>query len=292
VTLSIGLPVWNGEIFLEGAIRSILEQTYGDFELIISDNASTDRTAEICRSFDDSRIVCHCQSENRGAAWNFNHVFELSRGEFFKWAAHDDLLAPNHFERCMEALLTDSEAILSYTGVQAVDEQGQELGSFGATTELTGARPHRRFHEMILKQHPCYHIFGIFRSSALRRSRLIGPYMASDRVLLAQLSLMGPFHLVPEDLFFWRRHSQQSIRFIKTPLSYTRWFNPDSNAQCVFPNWRLLREYASVVAEADIGLVDRLGCWTWLAAWPFRYAPWLGVDPLRCTRIATDDPLC
>ena len=89
---------------------------------------------------------------------------------------------------------------------------------------------------MILKQHPCYHIFGIFRSSALRRSRLIGPYMASDRVLLAQLSLMGPFHLVPEDLFFWRRHSQQSIRFIKTPLSYTRWFNPGSNARCVFPN--------------------------------------------------------
>lgn len=287
--LSIGLPVRDGERYLEGAVRSILEQTNGDFELIISDNASEDRTPEICRSFDDSRIVYHRQAKNLGAAWNFNHVFELSRAEYFKWAAHDDLLAPNHFERCIEALENDPQAVLSYTGVQSINEVGERLGSLEMTTELTVAKPHIRFHEMILKPHPCTHIFGFFRSSVLRRSRLIGPYMASDRVLLAQLALMGHFRIVPEDLFFWRRHSQQSIRFIKAPLSYTRWFDPDSSARHVFPNWRLLREYASVVAEADLSLESRLSCWAWLAVWPIRYAPWLGVDTLRSSRIAPND---
>ncbi len=290
--LSVGLPVWNGERFLEGALHSILEQSFGDFELIISDNASTDRTAEICHSFDDSRIVYHHQPENRGAAWNFNRVFELANGEFFKWTAHDDLLAPNYFERCIDALHADPEAVLSYTGVQSIDEEGQQLGSFGATTDVTVDSPHIRFREMILKQHPCHHVFGVFRSSALRRSPLIGPYMASDRVLLAQLALMGRFQYVPEILFFWRRHSKQSIRFIKTPRSYTHWFDPNSQAKLIFPNWRLVKEYASVVEKADLSLKDRLGCWTWVAVWPVRYAPWLGVDILRCARVAVDDPLC
>jgi len=271
-------------------MRCILAQSFGDFELVISDNASTDRTAEICHSFDDSRIVYHRQDENRGAAWNFNRVFELCQGELFKWAAHDDLVAPSFFQRCTEALLADPEAVLAYTGVHSIDEDGKQLGSIGATTSVTDGRPHRRFQVMILKQHPCHHIFGIFRASALRRSRLIGPYMASDRVLLAQLALMGRFQYIPQDLFLWRRHSQQSIRLIKTPLSYTHWFDPSSSARVIFPNWRLLKEYASVVAEADLSLRDRLGCWTWLAAWPVRYAPWLGVDTLRCARIAPDDP--
>ena len=125
--LSVGLPVWNGEEFLEGAIRCILAQSFGDFELVISDNASTDRTAEICHSFDDSRIVYHRHEENLGAAWNFNRVFELCRGEFFKWAAHDDLVAPSYFQKCIDALHDDPEAILAYTGVHSIDENGQQL---------------------------------------------------------------------------------------------------------------------------------------------------------------------
>src|SRR5688572_10868700 len=96
--VSIGLPVYNGENYLAEAIDSILAQTFEDFELIISDNASTDRTQEICEAYaaKDGRIRYYRSEVNKGSAWNFNRVFELARGEYFKWAAHDDYIAPEY----------------------------------------------------------------------------------------------------------------------------------------------------------------------------------------------------
>src|SRR4051794_3298661 len=91
--LSIGLPVYNGENFLAHAVDSILAQDFRDFELIISDNASTDRTAEICRGYaeSDPRVRYVRFETNQGGSRNFCYVFELARGEYFKWAAHDDV---------------------------------------------------------------------------------------------------------------------------------------------------------------------------------------------------------
>ena len=91
--VSIGLPVYNGQEFLEETLHSILNQTFNDFELIICDNASTDRTAEICRSFAkrDRRIRYYRNEINLGAAKNFNGVFFLARGEYLKWSDNDDL---------------------------------------------------------------------------------------------------------------------------------------------------------------------------------------------------------
>ena len=93
--VSIGMPVYNGEKYLEEAIQSILAQTYSDFELVISDNASTDKTQEICLEYAarDSRVRYHRNEKNLGAAPNYNRTFELSTGQYFKWADYDDLLA-------------------------------------------------------------------------------------------------------------------------------------------------------------------------------------------------------
>ena len=112
--LSIGMPIYNGDEFLKEAIESLLNQTFEDFEIIISDNASTDQTQQICRYYADldPRIRYYRCKENLGAAWNYNRVFELSYGEYFKWAAHDDYCAPSFFERCVEALDRDRNIIL------------------------------------------------------------------------------------------------------------------------------------------------------------------------------------
>jgi len=93
--LCIGLPVYNGEEYLAQAVESVLGQTFDDFRLIISDNASTDGTEEICRSYAqrDSRVEYHRVGENRGAAWNFNRVVGLADSEYFQWATHDDVWA-------------------------------------------------------------------------------------------------------------------------------------------------------------------------------------------------------
>ena len=115
--VSIGLPVYNGEPFLSETIDAILAQTFKDFELIICDNASTDDTERICRRYAarDKRISYYRQHHNIGAAGNFNRVFNLSSGEYFKWAAHDDLIAPEYLARCVEILERDRSVVLCHS---------------------------------------------------------------------------------------------------------------------------------------------------------------------------------
>ena len=124
--LSVGLPVYNGEIYLAQSIESLLGQTYEDFELIISDNASTDATADICRSYakQDSRIRYVRQPRNIGLAPNHNFVFAESRGELFKWAASDDLYGRDLLQRCVEALDEHPEVVLAHAWEAAIDESG------------------------------------------------------------------------------------------------------------------------------------------------------------------------
>ena len=100
------MPVYNGEEYIALAIRAVLDQTFSDFELIISDNASEDRTEDICREFAslDSRIRYYRNSENIGTAGNNNRLLELARGEFFRWSNADDLFAPRFHELCLKAL--------------------------------------------------------------------------------------------------------------------------------------------------------------------------------------------
>ena len=108
--LSIGMPVFNGEKYIRCALDSILSQTYKDFELVISDNASTDKTESICLKYkeQDNRIRYYRNKKNIGAPSNYNRVFLLSSANYFKWAAHDDMIAPEYIEKCMEILENDS----------------------------------------------------------------------------------------------------------------------------------------------------------------------------------------
>src|SRR5262245_44673342 len=110
--VAIGMPVWNGEKCVAEAIESIRAHTFGDFQLLVSDNASTDATEEICRGYAarDGRIRYIRQDRNIGAAPNHNYVFRHSTGEYFKFAAHDDVLAPRFIEECIAVLDADSGA--------------------------------------------------------------------------------------------------------------------------------------------------------------------------------------
>src|SRR5687768_11197719 len=135
--LSIGLPVYNGERYLQGAIESLLSQTFDDFELIICDNASTDRTQSICTAFAarDPRVRYFRNDRNVGAAGNFNLAFRRSRGRYFKWAAHDDLHEPDYLARCVAALDADPSAVLCQTATRVIDPVGSEVPT------LPGGRP-------------------------------------------------------------------------------------------------------------------------------------------------------
>jgi glycosyltransferase involved in cell wall biosynthesis len=129
--VTIGVPVFNGESFLAETLDSLLNQTFSDFEVVISDNASTDRTEEICRAYTarDPRVRYCREVVNRGAAWNHNRVFELARGEYFKWNSADDLCAPEFLARCVAALDRDSAAVTAVSETVEIDERGKRLQS-------------------------------------------------------------------------------------------------------------------------------------------------------------------
>src|SRR5215470_5950299 len=145
--VSIGLPVYNGAHFLKEALDALLSQTFGDFELIISDNASTDGTQEICRAYAsiDRRIRYYRHEQNRGAAWNHNNVFRLSTSEYFKWAAHDDVCAPQYLERCVKVLDHTHVTVLCYTQSIIIDEHGKHLRHYSARCGVRSPRPYERF---------------------------------------------------------------------------------------------------------------------------------------------------
>ena len=154
-TISIGLPVWNGARYLADAIESILSQTFTDFELIISDNASTDDTAQIAQNFAerDRRIRYHRNEENIGGARNENLTFELSRGRYFRLSAYDDLVEPTLLERCVETLEQDPDAVLCFPETLVIDERG-EVTHAEANTRGTASSPSQRFRETCIPRLP------------------------------------------------------------------------------------------------------------------------------------------
>lgn len=283
--VSIGLPVYNGERFLPEALDSLLDQTFEDFELIISDNASTDRTEQICRAYAtrDERVRYYRKETNIGAGGNFNSVFELSSGEYFKWAACDDVCEPSFIERCVEALDRDLDVVVAYTKVKIVDENTHVVELYGFDVNADRGRPHQRLKNQI-RGHQCYEIFGVIRRSALAKTPLMGNYFAGDAVLLVRLGLLGKLREINEFLFLSRNHGEQSQVLKKDVQSYTAWFNPDAGGRVTFPYWRVLTEYVKSVHRSSFPVSERLCCYLHIAGWCGARIRHLMRDLLRAAR--------
>lgn len=276
--VSIGLPVFNGEKYIKQALDSILAQTYQNFELIISDNASTDETQQICREYakKDSRIRYYRNAKNIGAARNFNRVFELSSGEYFKWAAYDDVLAPEFLSRCISVLDQDSSVVLCHSKTGCIDENGVFLGIDDHETINDLRKPHERF-GVILNRNLCWMIFGVIRADVLRMTRLMGDYIRADWNLLAEISLYGRLYEVPEVLFFRRHHRQAYTNkyYLSGPIilpDYQRqlnWWagNRKKASRIILPHWKTCLEYFRSVKRAPLKWRERLLCYQQISRW-------------------------
>ncbi len=259
--VSIGMPVYNGDRYLEEALTSILEQTVEDFELIICDNASTDRTEEICRRFarSDGRIRYSRSPENIGAARNFNRAVMLARGEYFKWAAHDDLCAPAFLDRCLGELDRDPEVVIAYPRAVVIGANAETIKPYDIDLRADVPSPSKRF-QSILEGHKCFEIFGVIRRDILLKTPLIGAFSHGDGVLLAELALHGRFREIPEYLFFGRRHSRQSMAMLGDYRRYAVWFNPELKNRMVFPYWRMQYEHLRSILRARLPTEERWRC--------------------------------
>jgi glycosyltransferase involved in cell wall biosynthesis len=278
--VSIGLPVYNGENYLALAIGSLLGQSYQDFELIISDNASADRTEEICRAYAarDGRIRYYREAENRGAAWNFNRLVGLARGEYFKWAAHDDLCAPRFLQRCVDRLDRDPDLVLCFSRTAVIDQSGRlvedkladphrrNFQGISAASEARrvmlgdSAKPHQRYRGVLLESLRCYEVFGVIRASAMRRTGLHRPYNGGEKVFLAELSLLGRFAEIDEVLFYSRWHDQR-FSANRSAVAQALHMNPAAGRRFAWP--RQVRSswgYLSILGRMPLTFVQRCLC--------------------------------
>ena len=270
--VGIGLPVYNGEKHLAFALDSILAQTYGKFELIISDNASTDRTEEICRQYAnrDRRIRYLRNSQNLGAARNFNRVFELfSGGKYFRWNAHDDLIDPTFLQKCVQALEESPSASLAFPRRRYITwEQGRVIGSAwesvaGASTEdgLAPGRPINRLESFdninfaaVLRLYggwfPLF-AFALFPTELVRKTHLLGSFPGADRILVAELAMLGEFVEVPEELYFQRLHPASNWTMRKNLQEEAEWFDPRAKAP-QHPKLGLYLHYLKAIHRSPI----------------------------------------
>lgn len=288
-TLSIGLPVYNGERYLRTALDSLLAQDFHDFELIISDNASTDGTSAICREYADrdARIRHYRNEKNIGASGNYNRLVELARGEFFKWAAHDDVCLPGLLRRCMEAIQpAPVSVVLAYPRAILIDEAGRAIGPAPDRADADSEHPHRRLGRCLFYVQTGHPLWGVIRLQALRQTRLMG-CLLSDFVLLAELALRGRIREVPEVLFQLRIHRNNAAKRLIRPRDLLLWHDPSkTNESLWLPEWvRLRREYLRAVRHAALPPGEALLCgatilgtpvWRGVLRWTGPVRGWLG----------------
>jgi glycosyltransferase involved in cell wall biosynthesis len=268
--VSVGIPVYNGERYLGETIESILAQTFTDFELVISDNASTDRTEAICRTFSsrDPRIKYFRNQDNIGGSKNFARAFELSRAPYFKWAAHDDLCGPTLLENCLKILEENSAVVVCYPSIGFVDQTGAIVGHHDPCCNLRSPLPSERVRNFLFSAKTnCLPMFGLIRRDALKKTLLLAPYISSDQILLLQLALLGEFYEERECAFFFREHPDRSIWKYNSFAAYAQWHDPTRKSRIHLPRWRLAVEFFRSVAAADIPWHERRDCFVSVLKW-------------------------
>jgi glycosyltransferase involved in cell wall biosynthesis len=259
--VSIGLPVYNGEKFIRRALDSLLAQTFSEFEIIISDNASEDTTREICLEYakHHRKIRYYRNETNIGAALNFNRVFELSsKGEYFKWATFDDYWDPMYLKKCVDVLERKPSVVLCSCIEEFFPDQGitfpfsaRFIEAFSKPIGVTSTKAYERFHQMIWTSSRVDPAYSMIRTSILRKTRLMCTAVRPDEILGAELSLYGPFWHIPETLQYRRRHA--SRHFTET----LKRNEPECTPQSACRYLRHVFELLKVVNRAPVNNIEK-----------------------------------
>ncbi len=278
--LTIGLPVHNGQAFIGACLDSLLAQSFGDFEIVVGDNASTDATRDIYEEYatKDRRITVIRNARNLGAAGNFNMLARECRSKYFKWAAADDLLHRDYLARCIAVLENSDTTVLCHSKTIPIGSDGNPLPQDPVTHEFMaeygkirlGESPMPlgaaeevgdRFRSVAITMIRCFDIFGVIRNSALESSNLFGPYYGCDRVLLIELAMKGRFHRIDEPYFFKREHADQSSN-LADEREKQEWISSSSRRPLPFV---IPREIIARVLRSDLSAAQRARClWIYL----------------------------
>lgn len=246
--VTVGMPVRNCERHLAQAIESVLAQSLSDFELIVSDNASTDATSSIVRRYmqRDARIRYQRFDVNQGVSPNWNAVALAARGRYFKWQAGTDAMAPDLLEECVGVLRTRPDVVLAFARTRWMGDDGELLETCDKDFAVLGDSPAQRFAQVARDLSINNQInAGVIRMDALRHTRLLGKFPTDDLVLMAELALLGKIVLLPQELFHRRTGADVSTPN-RTPLQTALHHNPRaSRASRFLPVRRQAARYAA-----------------------------------------------
>ncbi|MBV8051769.1 MAG: glycosyltransferase family 2 protein [Acidobacteriaceae bacterium] len=269
-TVTVGIPVYNGDNYLAETLDSVLTQTFQDFEIVIADNGSTDGTQKICQDYaaKDPRIHHHRSEVNLGVTRNFKRTVGFSSGKYFMFLAHDDKLAPTFLEACVAALDAHPDVVLCYPKAIEIDTQGNALYKKEQFLDADSPHPHKRFRQMIRMDHNCETLFGLTRADVLKKTCIHAPLPDGDRIMLAEISLYGKYYRVPDYLFLHREHPVRTLnvyptRFDRLPL----YLEPHQYGKLILPHFAEFFEYLRCIRNAPLSFAERLACYGEMLRW-------------------------
>lgn len=256
--VSIGLPIYNEEFFLRDTLDSLLAQDYSNIEIVISDNASTDQTEDICRDyanrFPEIRYIRF--DTNKGQGKNFNKVLSESEGEFFMWASGHDLWSPNFISACLKKLNLNEDAIVAVPSCEWIDGNGKVMEKKSGFSDTSGMDPIARYFTMFWgNMHPAY---GLMRTNIIK-TWPIREIIGEDLIMMTFLALKGDF--VHAENALW---SRREFRFEK---SYTerlkRYKKGDQKVAMtmtdkLFPFAKLIYYLFTTVLQSEIPLFSKM----------------------------------
>jgi len=266
--VSIAVPAYNCEKYISQSLDSLLGQTYGDFELVISDNASSDGTQEICRRYVamDKRVRYIRRTENIGGPGNFRYVFAQCSGQYHKWSTADDFWHPQFLEEAVAVLDGRPDVVLCYPKTRLIDASGAPLSDYEDRLDLADDSPRARFRALYELIGLCNAHLGLIRREAMLQTRLIAAHKASDVDFLGELALLGKFKLLPA-VRFYRRFHQDSSSWARDDKEHQQLYYDPGHRSEGSDTWRRLRFQWAMLWRSSIGLADKLALSKDLARW-------------------------
>lgn len=260
--VSFGLPVYNAQKYLRRLFNSLLAQDYSNFEVVVSDNASTDSTPDICKEYISRGLPIryHRNSENIGQIANFNRVLELSRGRYFRWIGSDDWLETSYTGQCVEQLEAHPEQVGVTTYQDHITDEGERDYQEYTGKRLDSPLPHLRFRQMVwfMTAHYGYidPIYTMMRRDMLMTTQKIRPIARMDQVLSVEIALLGAFGHIPQCLSHRRR--EDFSRTSAEELSGR--YQPGTKKNLVDPILGVATAFGSVVWKSNLNTSAKLSC--------------------------------
>jgi len=261
--------VYNGADYLAETLDSLLAQTYTDFDLIISDNASTDGTAEICKRYAsmDGRVRYLPLHANIGGIGNHNRLFSLAAGKYFMLASHDDVWLPDYLLRCVQILDSDPTVTLAFCRTAIMDGSSKltkrlELESHADSPDVV-----ERFAQFVQIYSTLEAGYGVLRTEVLRKVRPYILHPGSDRVWLCELALRGRFVRIPDHLYYRRVHEKGSTQVFPGLRERFVWASPQLAGKRVYPYFGYLWAYLTAMLRTPLTVRQRGRCAWVLLRW-------------------------